>query len=471
MHYARFWLLLFSLGRLQAQILPCNPLGHNLVLNPGFELGYFGFASDFGRGLNNATRCDCNTQGWILVASINPHAGFSCQGYPADWSVQYGAPNTFTHPDPAHPSNTSVATTALCNAPVPDHTSGSGLFLTVDPDACPDRAYWRQPLQVCANTTYFFSVWVRNLAGMPAPTFHFEVGGTEVTTSTSYPENNWVQTSVQWNSGGVEGNVWLELVNDLPGCDANDVAVDDLFFGVCAGISLSSESLFRFCPGDPNLTLQLSGSAVGFSNPQYQWQKRVGGAWINVPGATDTLLIFNAPETSDAGFYRLAAAENGNIAAPDCSVFGPPIELAPYPAYHITDTVSICEGEQYLGLTASGLYSRSYLTLQGCDSVRTLDLRVKSELKWFVPNVFSPDGDGDNDEITPFLSNNEPDRYCWQIFDRWGNMVFESRRPGQSWSGDFRGKPCAPGVYFFVLQMEIEGCQQSIWQGELTLLR
>lgn len=456
---------------LAAQIAPCAPLGPNLVLNPGFELGYFGFSSDFGRGLNNATRCDCNTQGWILVSTINPHAGFSCQGYPADWSAQYGGPNTFTHPDPAHPSNTSVATIAVCNAPVPDHTTGNGLFLTVDPDACPDRAYWRQPLQVCRNTPYYFSVWVRNLAGLPAPTFHFEVDGLPVTNVTSYPENDWVQTSVQWYSGNVDGNVWLELVNDLPGCDANDVAIDDLFFGVCAGITLSSGSFFQYCPDDPAVSIQFSGSSTGFVHPQYQWQRRNGNVWINLPGETDTLLVIHQPGSSDAGLYRLISTEDGNIASLTCAAISETIELAPYPAYDVIDTVRICEGESYAGYQVSGLYTRAFQTTNGCDSIRTLDLRVRSDLKWFVPNVFSPDGDGFNDEIAPQLSDQDIDRFCWQVFDRWGGLVFESRRPGSTWNGDFRGKPCQPGVYIYSLLMEIEGCQLSQWQGDIMLLR
>lgn len=176
--------LLFICHTADAQTPPCSPIGLNQIINPGFEQGYYAFTSDFGRGLNNATRCNCATQGWILVAQISPHISPNCQKYPSNLSAQYGGPNTITSSNPNDPSNTSVATLAICNVPIPDHTSGNGFFLTVDPDACEGRAYWRQKLQVCPNTNYYFSVWVQNIGGLPAPTFHFEVEGVPVTAHT-----------------------------------------------------------------------------------------------------------------------------------------------------------------------------------------------------------------------------------------------------------------------------------------------
>ncbi len=455
------------------QTSPCSPLGQNLVINPGFEQGYYAFTSDFGRGVNNGTHCNCNTQGWILVAQIYPHVSPSCQIYPPDLSAQYGGPNTVTSPNPNDPSNTSVATLAICNSPIPDHTSGTGFFLSVDPDACDGRAYWKQPLQVCPNTNYYFSVWVRNIGGLPAPTFHFEVDGLPVTAVTAYPMTEWVQTSVLWNSGTVDGQASLELINDLPGCDANDVAVDDLFFGVCAGVELSSGDLFRFCPGDPAVSFNLSGHAAGFLQPQYQWQHQsaAGGPWMDLAGQTDTLLTITAPTAAEAGWYRLVAAEQGNIESITCSVTSPRIHLNPYPSYHIVDTVNICIGESYAGHSESGLYTDQYQTVLGCDSLRTLDLRVRGDVQIYVPNAFSPNDDGVNDRIQPFCSDLNVDVYYWQVFDRWGNMVFETRNPAESWDGTFRGKACIPGVYVYSLKMEIRNCQNSMLSGDLTLLR
>jgi gliding motility-associated-like protein len=456
---------------LVAQGPPCDPVGRNLVINPGFELGYYGFTSDFGRGLNNATRCNCNTQGWILVCNIFPHASFDCQYYPAALSAQYGAPNTATSPDPAHPSNTSVVNTSICNVPLPDHTSGQGYFLSVDPDDCPGRSYWKQSLRVCPNTNYYFSAWVQNIGGQPAPTFHFEAGGVPVTDPRVFSANTWEEVSSIWNSGNLDGVVSLELVNDLPGCIANDVAIDDVYFGVCAAVLRSSDTVFRFCPDAVGTLVQLSAHAEGFQMPEYQWEHWIENGWAAVPGATDTLLTLESPGLAEAGRYRLAAAEKGNLDAATCTVYSPEFWLRPYPSYHFVDSVQICQGQTYAGYTAGGSYTRAYATTEGCDSVYTLHLRVRETLHVYVANVFRPDDDGRNDRLAPDLSDPFTDHYTWKIFDRWGNLVFESYTPGQAWDGRSRGKDCLSGIYAYFLEVEINGCDRVRRYGDVLLLR
>ncbi|HRI62569.1 MAG TPA: hypothetical protein PK228_22665, partial [Saprospiraceae bacterium] len=369
-----------------AQIDTCLSTGPNLIVNGDFEQGYYGFTSDFGRGVNNATKGGCATQGWILVAQIYPHVNYSCQIYPPDLSAQYGGPNTQTSSDPNHPSNTSVITTAICNYPIEDHTTGSGFFLTIDPDAITGRAYWKQTINVCPNTNYVFSVWVRNISGIPAPYFHFEVGGVNINTPTSYPDGFWVKTAAKWNSGNVNGNVLIELVNDQPGCIENDVAIDDLFFGICGGAYLTCDTLYRFCSNEVPPQIVLSGSSYGFFQTQYQWQKQnpFTTSWVDIPGATDSVLVLNAPTTADAGSYRMMVATDGNIASPDCSVATGIVQVTVLPDYSIIENVNICTGATYMGYSASGVYTDSFQTIHGCDSIRTLHLTIEPD---FTTNV------------------------------------------------------------------------------------
>ena len=387
-HPAFLYLLLLS-GAVSAQLDTCPFTGPNLIINGDFEQGYFGFTSDFGRGLNNATKGNCATQGWILVAQIYPHISPSCQIYPPDLSPVYGGPNTPTSSDPNHPSNTSVISTAICNSPIPDHTSGNGFFLTIDPDDITGRAYWKQDIAVCPNTDYIFSVWVRNISGIPAPYFHFEVGGVDINAPTSYPDGFWVKTSAKWNSGNVSGNVQIQLVNDQPGCIENDVAIDDLFFGICGGAALTCDSLFRFCSNEAPAQIRLSGEAFGMAPAQYQWQKRGPGSnWVNVPGATDSVLLLLSPGASDAGFYRLSMAASGNISSPGCSVTTGPVWIDVLPAYSTVENVTVCTGATYMGYAASGTYMDMFQTVSGCDSLRTLHLNVQPQIDTqFILNI------------------------------------------------------------------------------------
>lgn len=103
----------------------------------------------------------------------------------------------------------------------------------------------------------------------------------------------------------------------------------------------------------------------------------------------------------------------------------------------------------------------------------TVDYVNCEECKVYVPNAFSPDDDGDNDHFLGF-SNCPFLTYHLRVFDRWGNMVFETNTPDGEWDGDFRGKSMAPGVFIWLLDYETEFLGQPLsrrLQGDVTLVK
>ena len=75
--------------------------------------------------------------------------------------------------------------------------------------------------------------------------------------------------------------------------------------------------------------------------------------------------------------------------------------------------------------------------------------------KAYLPNVFSPNGDGINDDFRPLLPPGIViGKYEFRIFDRWGNLVFESNDPEKSWDGSFRGEILPQGVFLYHLFLE-----------------
>lgn len=69
----------------------------------------------------------------------------------------------------------------------------------------------------------------------------------------------------------------------------------------------------------------------------------------------------------------------------------------------------------------------------------------------YIPNVFSPNGDGVNDELQVF-SNDTFTSFIWRIWDRWGNLVFSTTDPATSWNG-MMGHRLAPlGVYVYSIR-------------------
>ncbi len=86
----------------------------------------------------------------------------------------------------------------------------------------------------------------------------------------------------------------------------------------------------------------------------------------------------------------------------------------------------------------------------GClDSIQRT-VTVESEIIWYIPNAFTPNGDNVNDEFS-IVSYNLVD-FQIMIFDRWGALIYESFDPNFSWNGDFRGQPSQEGVYTAVIE-------------------
>ncbi len=75
----------------------------------------------------------------------------------------------------------------------------------------------------------------------------------------------------------------------------------------------------------------------------------------------------------------------------------------------------------------------------------------------YIPNAFTPNGDGINDRFELRISENcEVIKFSLQVFDRWGRMVYqtESMDLDQAWNGKSENKELEQGVYLFKIQAE-----------------
>jgi gliding motility-associated-like protein len=90
-----------------------------------------------------------------------------------------------------------------------------------------------------------------------------------------------------------------------------------------------------------------------------------------------------------------------------------------------------------------------------------------------IPNIFTPDGDGVNDQFKVLFEGTILD-YEMRIFNRWGQEVFSSSDPDQGWDGNRAGNSFPMDTYVWKLSMQLEGCAGPIQverSGEVTLLR
>ena len=146
-----------------------------------------------------------------------------------------------------------------------------------------------------------------------------------------------------------------------------------------------------------------------------------------------------------------------------------------FPAVYSWSTGATTPG---ITITQPGLYSVEVNTpcASGTAIVEVvLDETCSAEEKIYVPNVFSPNGDGINDRFEIFFGSDvKIEKIEGHIFDRWGNVVFGATGNTFAWDGLFNGKPVMPGVYVYRLNLTIMNggtTQINTLTGDVTLVK
>jgi len=87
----------------------------------------------------------------------------------------------------------------------------------------------------------------------------------------------------------------------------------------------------------------------------------------------------------------------------------------------------------------------------------------------FMPSIFSPNGDGLNDQLC--LMGGCIVSMTYSIYNRWGELVFTSNNQSECWDGSFRGKPAQPGVYAYKMRATLSDGSTKEESGNITLAR
>lgn len=111
----------------------------------------------------------------------------------------------------------------------------------------------------------------------------------------------------------------------------------------------------------------------------------------------------------------------------------------------------------------------------GCTSQATQTIWIKDVFNLYVPNAITPDGDGLNDYFKPEMSGKQLiDEYTFQIFDRWGTTLFETKDPDEPWTVNvFNGNHYAQNdVYLWQIKVKLKGAEKpDKYSGHVTVVR
>ncbi|NQX99406.1 MAG: gliding motility-associated C-terminal domain-containing protein [Flavobacteriales bacterium] len=108
-----------------------------------------------------------------------------------------------------------------------------------------------------------------------------------------------------------------------------------------------------------------------------------------------------------------------------------------------------------------------------CNSSFSVTVFIEGESEFIIPNVFSPNGDGNNDDFN--IKSSCIYSLSKKIYNRWGTLLFQSNQINEVWNGrTTSGKEVPEGTYFYIFDVEtiVNGKPTSkIFKGTVSLLR
>ncbi len=112
-----------------------------------------------------------------------------------------------------------------------------------------------------------------------------------------------------------------------------------------------------------------------------------------------------------------------------------------------------------------------------CRSEKEIDYTCfdpnSSKYKAFIPNAFTPsNGDLLNNTYIPHLAYYDSGMdYRMHIYNRWGELLFETSNPNEAWDGMYKGNICPMDVYVYIIDYGCPGHKYNEHRGTLHLLR
>lgn len=293
------------------------------------------------------------------------------------------------------------------------------------------------------------------------------------------------------NTAAINGllpGLYAYTVTDARGCA---ISQDSIALPDVPPINFEVETVDPACPGEATGLIAFSGLS-GSTSP-YNFALN-GGAEQSDP-------VF---EGLEPGPYDITITNNNNcdttislilatpdalsidlVAQPNPASFGDSVQLEIISTAPIDPNLSTLQWVADSGavlsctncldpslLATSSVDIELTLTLDGgCAYSADLFLQVDGTRQVYIPNAFSPNEDGINDRFAIYPGAGLAEVLNFQVYNRWGGLVFEGKDGVAAWDGTFRGERAEAGVYAYVVQVRWVDGFTTLYEGDIQLFR
>lgn len=272
----------------------------------------------------------------------------------------------------------------------------------------------------------------------------------------------------QWEDNHPAANRYLTDPNPLKYSISSGLcSVDSVVsFQIIANPTLLFSSDTTVCPGDSASIILLDSTNISkfyWSDGEQEWDRKLGiaGEYIAVGinqicWVHDTVRVNLFPEQTSAEYIPVC---------PDETSFFDPLDFV-HDYFWLPDSTQhpkpIAEGMQlnYVAISKDGCHQQFQTYGK---------FNADCEQALYVPNSFSPNGDGTNDYFFPVHFKGSISLF--QIYTRWGELIYESS-VNNPWDGNFKdGSPCKPDTYVWRIVYLDRYKKNAEFKGNCTLIR
>ncbi len=196
--------------------------------------------------------------------------------------------------------------------------------------------------------------------------------------------------------------------------------------------------------------------------------------------AWDTTITINQPDqiTVDAGpDQEIDLGSPTEVISPIIDSSLPITDILWTPMDSIECIDSDCE-EIVSNTVNDILYTVTVIDENGCSANDDILITVNTSRNVYIPNIFTPNGDGNNDYFNLVIGSGAVSVSYLSIFDRWGNQVFAIENEyipevgmQDGWDGKYNGKFVNPGVYVYTAQVNFLDGRILQYSGDITVIR
>ena len=348
----------------------------------------------------------------------------------------------------------TIKSTYSCPA-APTVTSNN-IIMAVMPIVNPDIFITANATSVCRDSSIVFESTVLN--GGSSPGYEWQVNNIAVGSNTPQFIDNNIQ----------HGDVITCILTSNATCLSNTTATSNSI-----PITLFPDPQI---PLDQNPLLCKGGSrlldAGNFSS--YLWNDGSTGRTLSV---------------SNAGSYMVTVIDQNGCRAQETTTI---TDLQPSPSDFLPTDTSICTyngikiaaTDSYKGylwsdnskkstikITTPGLYWLEVTDKNNCTGRDSIVVTAKNcPEQFYIPTAFSPDHDGKNDVFRPRIFGSII-KYNFIIYNRWGQIVFESKEPGIGWDGNYKDTAQGNSTFVWMCIFQLSGRVEEKRSGTVLVIK